>query len=304
MLRAVIAQSVQRLATGWTVRGWIPGAGEISRTRPDRPWGPPSLLYNRYWVSFPGVKQPESGVDHPLHLAQRLKKEEPSLLGLGWNLHLLYIFRIMFVLQFMTVISNSISIFSYRVTNRVTPSTGWQQLSCLRCVCQHFTCSNNVQQQGRRKVCRLKCHHLPSHALCLQFAWKTVTDFSLATYSNIMEQDGCHHCLIWWMFWIEIRIKTYRPKIWLLWWYDAENNVSTSASFVSFVYCVDYKESRCSLLIHSFTCLTVMVYSFSSPSTTIKTDKFKRYITTLHFFTLQQCFWNFWNTAVRVWQCT
>jgi hypothetical protein len=49
-----------------------------------------------------------------------------------------------------------------------------------------------------------------------------------------MEQDGCHHCLIWWMIWIEIRIKTYRPKIWLLWWYDAENNVSTSDSFVSF----------------------------------------------------------------------
>ena len=27
--------------------------GEIFRTRPDRPWGPPSLLYNGYWV-FPG----------------------------------------------------------------------------------------------------------------------------------------------------------------------------------------------------------------------------------------------------------
>ena len=28
--------------------------GEIFR-RPDRPWGPPSLLYNGYWV-FPGGK--------------------------------------------------------------------------------------------------------------------------------------------------------------------------------------------------------------------------------------------------------
>jgi hypothetical protein len=32
-----------------------PGGGEIFRTRPDRPWGPPSLMYNRYRV-FPGGK--------------------------------------------------------------------------------------------------------------------------------------------------------------------------------------------------------------------------------------------------------
>jgi len=43
-----IAQSVQRLATGWTVRESKPGAGEIFRTIPDRPWGTPSLLYNGY----------------------------------------------------------------------------------------------------------------------------------------------------------------------------------------------------------------------------------------------------------------
>ena len=40
-------QSVQRFATGWTVRG------EIFRTRPDRPYGPPSLLCKGYRV-FPG----------------------------------------------------------------------------------------------------------------------------------------------------------------------------------------------------------------------------------------------------------
>jgi hypothetical protein len=33
----------------------IPVGGEIFRTRPDRPWGPPSLLYNGYRV-FPGGK--------------------------------------------------------------------------------------------------------------------------------------------------------------------------------------------------------------------------------------------------------
>ena len=52
---AAIAQSVPQLATGWTVRGSNPGGGEIFRTRPDRPWGPPSLLRKRYRV-FPGVK--------------------------------------------------------------------------------------------------------------------------------------------------------------------------------------------------------------------------------------------------------
>jgi hypothetical protein len=32
------------------------GGGEIFRTSPDRPWGPPSLLYNGYRV-FPGGKE-------------------------------------------------------------------------------------------------------------------------------------------------------------------------------------------------------------------------------------------------------
>jgi hypothetical protein len=43
---AGIAQSVYRLATGWTVQGSNSGAGEIFRTRPDQRWGPPSLIYN------------------------------------------------------------------------------------------------------------------------------------------------------------------------------------------------------------------------------------------------------------------
>jgi hypothetical protein len=31
-----------------------PGGGEIFRTRPDRPWGPPNLLYNGYRVFLGG----------------------------------------------------------------------------------------------------------------------------------------------------------------------------------------------------------------------------------------------------------
>jgi hypothetical protein len=50
-----IAQSVQRITTGWTVRGSNPDGGEIFRTCPDRLCGPPSLLYKEYRV-FPGGK--------------------------------------------------------------------------------------------------------------------------------------------------------------------------------------------------------------------------------------------------------
>jgi len=42
-------------ATGWTVRESNPGGGETFCTCPDRPWGPPSLLYNGYQV-FPEAK--------------------------------------------------------------------------------------------------------------------------------------------------------------------------------------------------------------------------------------------------------
>jgi hypothetical protein len=48
-------QLVERLATGWKVRGSNPGGGEIFRTYPDRAWGPLTLLYNGYRV-FPGDK--------------------------------------------------------------------------------------------------------------------------------------------------------------------------------------------------------------------------------------------------------
>jgi hypothetical protein len=48
---------------------------DIFRTRPDRPWGAPTLLHNGHRVSFPGVKRTGRVLDHPPHLAPRLKKE-------------------------------------------------------------------------------------------------------------------------------------------------------------------------------------------------------------------------------------
>jgi hypothetical protein len=63
---------------GWTVRGSNPGRGEIFRTRPDLPWGPPSLLYNGYRVSISEVKRPGCGVNHP-HPSSAEVKERVDL---------------------------------------------------------------------------------------------------------------------------------------------------------------------------------------------------------------------------------
>jgi hypothetical protein len=46
--------SVGIATTDWTVRGSNPDGDEDFGTRPDRPWGPPSLVYNGYRV--PGGK--------------------------------------------------------------------------------------------------------------------------------------------------------------------------------------------------------------------------------------------------------
>jgi hypothetical protein len=89
---AVIAQSVSdSLRAGWS-GDRITLRGEIFRIHPYWSWGPPSLIYNGYRFSFPGVKWPRRGVDHPPHLAPMLKKEYSytsaptlGLRGLFWD---------------------------------------------------------------------------------------------------------------------------------------------------------------------------------------------------------------------------
>jgi hypothetical protein len=57
-------------ATARTVRGSNASRGEILRTRPDRPRGPPSLVSNVYRVFSPGGKRPGCGADHtPLSIS-------------------------------------------------------------------------------------------------------------------------------------------------------------------------------------------------------------------------------------------
>jgi hypothetical protein len=61
-------------STGWTFQGSNPGGSELLRTRPDWPWGPPSLLYDGYPVFFPGVKRPGRDVNHPLPSSAEVKE--------------------------------------------------------------------------------------------------------------------------------------------------------------------------------------------------------------------------------------
>jgi len=83
ILPICIQISCVRLIMGWTVRGSNLGGDEVFRTRPDRPWGPPNLLYNGYRVS-PGVKsgQVVTLTPHPLIVPWSRKSRAIPLLPL------------------------------------------------------------------------------------------------------------------------------------------------------------------------------------------------------------------------------
>jgi hypothetical protein len=91
----------------WTVRGPNPGKGEIFHTRPYRPWGPPSLLYNGFRV-FPWLKRSGRGVDHPPHLVPKLKKEQGytctpplALRGLFYGELYLYLYHYLYLYLYL-----------------------------------------------------------------------------------------------------------------------------------------------------------------------------------------------------------
>ena len=64
------------IATGYGLDdpGSNSGGGEIFRPCPDRPWGPPSLLYNGYRAIPGGIKRPERDADPSPLLVPWLKK--------------------------------------------------------------------------------------------------------------------------------------------------------------------------------------------------------------------------------------
>ena len=57
----------------------IPMGGEIFRTRSYRPWGPHNLLYSEYRVSFPVVKRPGHGVNHPPPYSAEVKGKSSAI---------------------------------------------------------------------------------------------------------------------------------------------------------------------------------------------------------------------------------
>ena len=86
-LNSVGRDSSVGIATCYVLNGpgTNPCGDEIFRTHPDRRWGPPSLLYNWYRVSFPGAKWPERGVDHsPLSCAEVKERVELYLYPPLW----------------------------------------------------------------------------------------------------------------------------------------------------------------------------------------------------------------------------
>ena len=80
------------------VWGPNPCGGKIFHTCPDQPWSPPSPLYNKHQVSFPGIRQPGCGTDHPPPSSNKVKRRvklyfyspfAPSWLVIESELHLL-----------------------------------------------------------------------------------------------------------------------------------------------------------------------------------------------------------------------
>ena len=80
---------VQSTRQGCVVWGSNPGGSEIFHPCPSRTWGPPSLLYNGYQVSFHAIKWPGRGVaNSPLFIAEVKERVELYLLSpfdLSWQ---------------------------------------------------------------------------------------------------------------------------------------------------------------------------------------------------------------------------
>ena len=108
---AGIAQSVQRLATGWTVRGSNPGGGQ------DFPYpsipvpGAHPASYTMCTGSYQGVKRPGRGADHPSPSSAEVKERVelcicsisgPSWPVLGWTV-LDFLLHVVFLLYKLTL---------------------------------------------------------------------------------------------------------------------------------------------------------------------------------------------------------
>jgi hypothetical protein len=104
----VSRDSVVGIATRYGLGGSEiePQLGEIFRTRPDRPWGPPSFLHNGYRV-FPGCKAAGAWGWPPTPFSAEVKEildlylyspSGPSWPVLGWTLPLLLLLLLLLLL--------------------------------------------------------------------------------------------------------------------------------------------------------------------------------------------------------------
>ena len=120
-----ITQSVQGLVTGWTVRGSNSGGGEVFRNLPDRFWGPPSLLYNRYRVFLCG-KAAEAWCSPPTQCRAEIKERVelylfstsgPSRRFLGWTFTFTFcILRLLLTVGVIILYIKCLMIFVYTET--------------------------------------------------------------------------------------------------------------------------------------------------------------------------------------------
>jgi len=69
---------------GLTVRGSNPDRGKIFRTCPDRPWGPPTLLYSGYRVIPGGKERPGRDADPSPFLVPWSRKSRAIPLLTTW----------------------------------------------------------------------------------------------------------------------------------------------------------------------------------------------------------------------------
>jgi hypothetical protein len=134
--------------------------GEIFRTCPDRPWGPPSLLYNGYWV-FPGRRmRPGRDADHSPLLAPRSKNRVKLYLyspyGPSWpvkrvkstyflnfiyhfsslhvapslTLYFVLTFFVSLLLSFLLLLFIGLLLFLFRAIFNAMPSSSLRKPSC------------------------------------------------------------------------------------------------------------------------------------------------------------------------------
>ena len=115
--------------------GSDPGGGEIFHTRPDRPWGPPTLLHKWYRV----IKRARRGVDHPPPSSAKVKERVELYLCSSsvpsWSCTRV---NCTFYLSHLTHFVQQLSVICYlyicTFIHRVSPKSFPARLPCLDCL--------------------------------------------------------------------------------------------------------------------------------------------------------------------------